>query len=88
MVPAGPLPQHLNPKFLPLRNPTGPFPSHTEETHLCVLFAELETVAAQLVKDARVSDAAAVQLANGVVAFVVLTEAQGKNGNDSLFLKV
>lgn len=34
------------------------------------------------------SDVAVVQLANGVVAFVVLTEAQGKNGDDSLFLKV
>lgn len=59
-----------------------------ENPYLCVLSAELESVAAQLAKDARVSDAAIVQLANGVVAFVVLMEAQGNNWDDSLFLTV
>ncbi|BDA51313.1 probable peroxisomal-coenzyme A synthetase at N-terminal half [Coccomyxa sp. Obi] len=51
------------------------------------LDSELARVAQELMKDARVSDAAAVQMPNGIVAFVVLSGPQGKNGSDTVFLK-
>ena len=53
-----------------------------------LLVAELERVSEQLMSHPEVSDAAAVQLYNGVVAFVVLTDPHARNGDTHIFLKV